>query len=309
MNILITGGAGFIASWIAESYIADGHDVFVIDNLSTGNIDNVPNEAEFFECDICDLNKVKDIFSKVKPDIVNHHAAQVNVRYSVENPSRDAQTNVVGSINIIEESKNYNVKKILFASSGGAIYGEPEVNPVSESAVPNPLSPYGTAKLCVENYLNHYSNLYSLDYVALRYANVYGERQNPRGEAGVIAIFCDNILNGKDCTIFGDGNQIRDYIHYSDVVEANLLSLKSDITGIYNIGTSFETSVNNIVDSLNEISNKQVRTLNIPKKEGEVERICLNNSLANEKLGWSPKTEFKYGIEKTWNWYLNNQFD
>lgn len=305
MNIIVTGGAGFIGSWITEAYIGEGHKVLIIDNLSTGNIDNVPNEAEFIEADICDLNKIKNIFARFKPDVVNHHAAQVNVRYSVENPSSDALINIIGSVNVIQESKNNVVKKIIFSSSGGAVYGEPTLNPVSEIAVTNPLSPYGTAKQCVENYLMHYHSLYGIEYIALRYANVYGERQSPHGEAGVIGIFCNNIIQGSECKIFGYGEQTKDYVHFSDVVNANLLSLKKNISGKFNIGTSVESSVNKVASYLGDVCEREIKISHIEKKTGEVSRICLDYTKAKEELEWFPKVDLKSGIKKTWNWFIN----
>lgn len=304
MKIIVTGGAGFIGSWVADTYISDGHDILIIDNLSSGNLDNIPKDAEFVECDINDFDTLEKAFFQFKPDIVNHHAAQIDVRYSVEDPAFDANTNIIGSINLFELSRQNNVKKFIFASTGGAIYGEPESNPASELADPKPLSPYGTSKLCVEHYMHFYNTTYGLNYVALRYSNVYGERQDPHGEAGVIAIFCNNIISGNTCKIFGDGEQTRDYVHCIDVAKANLYSLESP-NGIYNIGTSVKTSVNKIIDKLKVITKRDLDVEYLPKRTGEVQSICLSNSLAREKLNWVPETDFDTGLEKTWNWFSN----
>ena len=304
MRILLTGGAGFIGSWVAENYLKVGHEVLIYDNLSSGTVENIPQHAEFIEGDICDYSLLEKTFNKFKPDIVNHHAAQINVRVSVENPVIDAQTNILGSINLLQLSVRNNPIKFIFASTGGAIYGEPEVIPADELTEKQPLSPYGTSKLCVENYLNYYKNIYNLDYTILRYSNVYGERQNPHGEAGVVAIFCTNILNGTDCKVFGSGNQTRDYVHCEDVAKANTLSINSR-SGIYNIGTSVNTSVNDIVDKLSRISGIDFKVDHIPAKSGEVEHISLDNSLANKSLNWSPQIDFDSGLERTWNWFMN----
>ena len=305
MRILLTGGAGFIGSWVADYFLKDGHEVLIIDNLSTGLTHNIPNDAEFIEGDIRDSSLLEKVFNEFKPEIVNHHAAQINVRVSVDDPQFDASVNILGTLNLLEHSRKAGVSKIIFASTGGAIYGEPENLPAGESTKEQPLSPYGTSKLCVENYLNYYKKLYGLSFTALRYSNVYGQRQNPHGEAGVIAIFCTNILNGGNCKIFGDGEQTRDYIHCEDVARANVLCLTSP-DGIYNIGTSVETSVNSIVENLKEISKTDFKVEYMPKRLGEVDRISLDNSYACRELNWSPDTTFYNGLEKTWDWFSKN---
>lgn len=287
MNIIVTGGAGFIGSWVAQNYINAGHSVLIIDNLYTGISENIPNEAEFKKCDIRNKEDVDKVFNEFKPEIVNHHASQINVRDSVKRPEFDAETNVIGSINILELSIKHNVRRLIFSSTGGAIYGEPKNLPVKENSEQLPLSPYGVSKLSVENYIKYYNCIYNLDYVVLRYSNVYGERQNPHGEAGVVAIFCTNIIENKPCLVFGSGNQTRDYVHVSDVANANLLSLSAPC-GIYNIGTSVETSVNDIVNSLKNIIGRNFKVIREEEKLGEVQRISLDNSLAKNKLGWTP---------------------
>jgi len=226
MKILLTGGAGFIGSWVAERYIKEGHDVLILDDLSTGRMENIPESAAFIKCDIRDDDAVRRAFAEFRPDVVNHHAAQIDVRKSVEDPAYDASVNIIGTIRLLESSVKSGVKRFIFASTGGAIYGEPANIPADEKTPPMPISAYGTSKYAVEKYLEYYRHIYSLDSVALRYANVYGPRQNPHGEAGVVAIFCSRILSGKPCTIFGDGEQTRDYVYAGDVARANLCALR-----------------------------------------------------------------------------------
>ena len=305
MRILLTGGAGFIGSWIAEYYLEDGHELLIVDNLSTGIKENIPVNAEFIKGDIRDTAFLEKIFNEFSPEVVNHHAAQIDVRISVDDPQFDASVNIMGTLNILENSRKRDVRKIIFASTGGAIYGEPELLPADESTNQEPLSPYGTSKLCAENYLNYYKRIYGLNFTALRYSNVYGQRQNPHGEAGVIAIFCNNILNGSSCKIFGTGEQTRDYVHCEDVAKANILSLTSK-DGIYNIGTSVETSVNSIIENLKTISERDFKVEYLPKRLGEVERISLDASSAFKELGWSPRIKFHEGLRKTWDWFSEN---
>lgn len=306
MKILLTGGAGFIGSSVSDEYLKNGHEVLIVDNLSTGDAENIPAGAEFSECDIRDREKLSRLFSEFNPEIVNHHAAQINVRRSVDDPVEDANINVTGSINILEESVKCGVRRIIFSSTGGAIYGEPDYLPVDEKTAQSPLSPYGVSKLCAENYFKYYRKLFGLDSVILRYSNVYGERQNPHGEAGVVAIFCTSILNSKPCRIFGDGNQTRDYVHVSDVCSANVLSLNC-VPGIYNIGTSVETSVNDIVNELRNITGQKFEVVHDDERTGEVRKISLDNRLALERIGWKPETGLREGLGKTWDWFSNHR--
>ena len=305
MRILLTGGAGFICSWVAENYLKEKHEVLIYDNLSSGTVKNIPQDAEFIEGDIRDYCMLEEAFKKFRPEVINHHAAQINVRVSVDDPVVDAETNIIGSINLLQLSVKYNISKFIFASTGGAIYGEPSIIPADELTYKQPLSPYGTSKLCVENYLNYYNKIYNLDFTALRYSNVYGERQNPHGEAGVVAIFCTNILNGTGCKIFGSGEQTRDYVHCNDIARANVLSLHS-VSGIYNIGTSVSTSVNDIVTKLKDLSGIDFKSEHVPAISGEVSHISLDNKLAGKVLGWSPLISFDSGLKKTWDWFNNN---
>lgn len=302
MKILVTGGAGFIGSWVADVYINGGHEVLILDDLSTGRRENIPADASFTEGDIRDADLVRGVFSDFRPDIVNHHAAQIDVRKSVEDPAYDASVNIIGTLRLLESSVRSGVKKFIFASTGGAIYGEPRVIPADEKTPPMPISPYGTSKYAVEKYLEYYKYIYSLEYVALRYANVYGPRQNPHGEAGVIAIFCSRILAGKPCIVFGDGAQTRDYVYAGDVAKANLSALSAP-SGSYNIGTEIETSVNGLIAELGAASGVKFKVEHADARAGEVGRISLDVKLAGKVLGWAPGVYLKEGIKNTWEWF------
>ncbi len=306
MKVLLTGGAGFIGSWVAEALIADGNEIFIIDDLSTGKIQNIPKDANFAKADIKDRDRVEKIFNDFKPDVINHHAAQMNVRNSVEDPIFDAQVNILGTINLLELSIRHEIKKFMFASTGGAIYGEPEVIPCVEDTLPVPISPYGISKYAVEKYLNYYRLVHGLPHVVLRYSNVYGPRQNPHGEAGVVAIFCDRIKHGNPCEVFGDGKQTRDYIYVEDVARANILSLNAEDV-IINIGTAIETSVNDIVSELKRVTNRDVQVVYSPRRNGEVDRIALEINRAEELLGWRPQVTLEDGLSKTWEWFSSKQ--
>lgn len=302
MKILVTGGAGFIGSWVADSYISNGHEVLILDDLSSGRPENVNAKAAFVKGDIRDRGLIKSVMDDFKPDVLNHHAAQIDVRKSVEDPAFDAEVNIIGSITLLENSVKHGVKKFVFASTGGAIYGEPEDIPADESTPPMPISAYGTSKYAVEKYLEYYRHIYSLDFVALRYANVYGPRQNPHGEAGVVAIFCSRILSGRTCLIYGDGSQTRDYVYVGDVARANVLALDSK-SGSYNIGTGVETSVNELVSELGVASGQVFNTEHAEARAGEVQRISLGADLAEEVLGWEPRVFLDEGIRNTWEWF------
>lgn len=302
MKILVTGGAGFIGSWVADSYISNGHEVLILDDLSSGRLENINAKAAFIKGDVRDHGLIKSVMDDFRPDVVNHHAAQIDVRKSVEDPAYDAEVNIIGSITLLENSVKHGVKKFVFASTGGAIYGEPEDIPADESTPPMPISAYGTSKYAVEKYLEYYRHIYSLDFVALRYANVYGPRQNPHGEAGVVAIFCSRILSGKTCLIYGDGGQTRDYVYVGDVARANALALNSK-SGSYNIGTGVETSVNDLVNELGVASGQVFNTEYAEARAGEVQRISLGADLAEEVLGWEPRVFLDEGIRNTWEWF------
>lgn len=306
MKILITGGAGFIGSNVVDGYISLGHEVAIIDNFLTGKRENVNISAKLYEGDLRDKDFVNFVLGDFGPDIVNHHGAHIDVRKAVEMPLLDAEINVLGSINLFNASVKNRVKRIIFASTGGALYGEPKTLPAKEDIPVNPLSPYGVSKYCAENYLNYFKKLYGIERVILRYANVYGPRQDPLGEAGVVAIFTGRILNNEKPIIYGDGNQTRDYIYVEDVVKANILALDGK-EGTYNIGTSIETSVNDLLKMFSKIINKEIQPLYLPPRIGEVQRISLDVSKAKEELGFMPEFSLEDGINKTIEWYKINK--
>lgn len=301
-DILVTGGAGFIGSWVVDRYIQEGFSVAVVDNLSTGSRENLNSQASFYEVDITSGEELEKVFVKEKPRYVNHHAAQINLRYSVENPLFDASVNILGSLNVFEMSIRFGVERVIFASTGGAIYGEVSTLPATESLLPVPLSPYGVSKYAVEKYLEYYKAVQGLDYVVLRYGNVYGPRQNPEGEAGVIAIFSSRFLQGKPCVIFGDGMKTRDYVYVEDVARANVLALSAP-SGVYNIGTGKETSVLALLDLLEKISGKEVHRSFSEERKGEINRIALSFEKARTVLHWSPETPLEEGMRRTLSWF------
>jgi len=302
VRVLVTGGAGFIGSNIIDALISAGHEIAIIDNLSTGKEENINPEASFFHIDITDFEALEGIFQNFKPEIVFHVAAQIDLRKSIEEPSFDAEVNVVGSVNLFSLCVQDGVKRIIFSSTGGALYGEREKIPANENSSIEPLSPYGVSKYCTEQYLNYFKRLYGIERVILRYGNVYGPRQDPFGEAGVIAIFTNKILNGETLTVYGDGNQTRDYIFIEDVVRANLLSIEGK-EGIYNIGTNVETSVNHIIELFSKILEKDIKPIYTQPRKGEVYRISLNTEKAKMELGFEVKFTFEEGLRKTIQWY------
>jgi len=299
MKILVTGGAGFIGSNIVDALIEKKHKVVIVDNLATGNMKNVNKKAKFYKVSVTDFKKIEAIFKKEKFDVVIHHAAQLDVRKSVADPSFDADVNIKGTINILESCKRTKVKKIIFASSGGTIYGECSSKAPDEKAFANPLSPYGVAKLSVEHYIKCYSALYGLKYTVLRYANVYGPRQDPFGEAGVVAIFIGKMLNNQHVFIFGDGKQLRDYVYVKDVVDANLKALIKGDNEIINIGTHKTFSVNQLAKELAQITNYKNKPIYKPKRSGELLKSFLNITKAKKVLNWQPKTNITTGLKNT----------
>lgn len=299
MKILVTGGAGFIGSNIVDELIEKKHKVVIVDNLATGNIKNVNKKAKFYKVSVCDKKKIDEIFKKEKIDIVIHHAAQLDVRKSVEDPCFDADVNIKGTLNILEACKNTKVKKIIFASSGGTIYGECGSKAPDEKAFANPLSPYGVAKLSVEHYIKAYSALYGLKYTILRYANVYGPRQDVNGEAGVVAIFIGRMSQNKEFFIFGDGKQLRDYVYVKDVVSANIKSLTKGNNEVINIGTNKTTSVTKLAQELSKIIGYNKKPVFKPKRNGELFKSFLNISKAKKVLGWQPKVGIIEGLKNT----------
>ena len=302
MKVLVTGGAGFIASNLADRLIADGHKVAIIDNLSTGSKANLNPKAAFYEMDITDKALAK-VFEKEKPDIVNHHAAQIDVRRSVREPAFDAGVNILGSINIIENCVKHRVKKMIYISSGGAMYGEPKYVPADENHPVIPLCPYGISKHTVEHYVELAHILDGLTYTVLRYANVYGPRQDPHGEAGVVGIFSENLLNGLDCTIFGDGSKTRDYVYIDDIVEANVLAMTKGDNEAFNIGRGIETTDFEIFDNVRKSLGMKVEPKYADKRKGEIDRIALTAAKAKKILGWEPKISIEEGIRRAAAFY------
>jgi UDP-glucose 4-epimerase len=302
MKILVTGGAGFIGSQVADAFIADGHDVYIIDNLSTGNEKNINHKAHFLKYDINSLDILK-IFEKEKFDAVNHHAAQIDVRKSVNDPIFDASINILGTINLLQSCIKTGVKKFMFASTGGAIYGEQEYFPADENHPTKPVSPYGITKLTIEKYLFFYKNEYGLNYTILRYANVYGPRQNPLGEAGVVAIFTNKLIKNENPIINGNGNQTRDYVFVEDVVKANIINLNNNSSDIYNVGTGIETSVNEIFSKLNKISGGIAEEKHGPAAKGEQLRSVITSDKLYKKFDWKPSVKIDDGLKKTFNYF------
>ena len=306
MKILVTGGAGFIGSNIADAYVASGHKVVIIDNLSSGKRANINPKARFYQLDV-NSSEIGRIFAKEKFDIVNHLAAQIDVRKSVSDPAFDANVNILGALNILESAKKNGVKKVIFSSSGGTIYGECGSRAPDEESKANPLSPYGIAKYSVEFYIKYYKAVHGLKYTILRYGNVYGPRQDPHGEAGVVAIFSGKMLNGKGVTVFGDGKQMRDYVFVSDVVRANVLALRKGDNEIINIGTGEATSVNRLVSEMSKITCLEERPVHKSARSGELYKSFLAIKKARRVLGWKPEVPLYEGLKKTIEYFGEKQ--
>jgi UDP-glucose 4-epimerase len=299
---VVTGGAGFIGSHVVDRLIQDGHHVAVVDDLSTGSRQNVNPSATFYQTDIRS-DDLSSIFEKEKPDFVDHHAAQMDVRRSVQEPLFDADVNILGSLNLIENSLRHNVKKIVYISTGGAVYGEPDYLPVDENHPVRPLCQYGISKHTVEHYLYFYGHTYGLRYTVLRYPNVYGPRQNPFGEAGVNAIFIGKMLRGQVPTIFGDGEQLRDYVYVSDIVRANIAALERGDGHIYNIGSGIGTSVNQIYAKLQRIIGFSHAPIYAEPRTGEIQKVSLESSKAWNELGWKVQVGIDEGLTRTVEWF------
>jgi UDP-glucose 4-epimerase len=298
VRVLVTGGAGFIGSHVADSLLAEGHEVAVADDLSRGRRANVPEGAALYEADV--RSGCGEVFEGFGPEAVCHQAAQVDVRRSVAEPDHDAGVNILGTIRLLENCVRYGVGRFVFASTGGAIYGEQRVFPAPEDHPEYPLSPYGVSKLAAERYLRFYEAAYDLPYVALRYANVYGPRQDPHGEAGVVAIFASRLAAGQRCTINGTGEQTRDYVYAGDVARANLLALAGGVpSGAYNVGTGIETSVNELYETMARLSGRDLPAEYGPAKPGEQLRSAVDPAKAERVLGWRPEVGLREGLEKT----------
>ena len=303
MKMLVTGGAGFIGSHITDRMIELGHDVVVVDDLSTGKEEYINPKAKFHKVDVTETDALMKVFESENPQIVFHLAAQVNVRVSMIDPDIDARINIMGSLNVLKGAINYGVRKFIFSSTGGAIYGEPDKLPVSESAKEIPLSPYGLAKLTVENYIKVIAGLNNLNYTILRYANVFGPRQIVKGESGVVAIFTQRMLEGKPPVIFGDGSHTRDYVYVSDVVDANVLALETGDRMIFNIGTGVQIDVNEVYEKLEMSLQSGIKPEYGDEIPGEVRHIALNYDRINKEMGWSPKYNFDSGVKATIEYY------
>ncbi len=305
MRVLVTGGAGFIGSNIVDGCLAAGYEVVVVDNLHTGKRSNVAPEARFYEVDIRNISALAEVIKREKPQIIFHEAALANVRESVEKPDIYAETNIIGSINLLEVSRKQGVSKVIYASTGGACYGEPTSLPATEEHPVNPLDPYGVSKHTVEHYLFLYKYNYGLDYTILRYPNVYGPRQDPFGEAGVIAIFTRQMLDNKECIVNGNGEQQRDFVYVDDIVKANLLATDKGSGQIYNLGWGEPVSVNEVFSALKAATGYRKEPTYGPAKVGEVYRIYLDSSKAGQDLDWQPQIALQEGIQRTVAFFRN----
>ncbi len=301
-KILVTGGAGFIGSHLTDKLIQNGHKVLIIDNLSTGFKEHINPKAKFYQMDIRSAALDK-ILEKEQPEAVFHLAAQVDVRKSLEDPNLDVEINISGSINVLKSCIKHKVQRVLFASTGGAIYGEQEYFPADERHPVFPISPYGVAKLTVEKYLHCFYENFGLNYACLRLANVYGPRQNPKGDQGVVAIFCGKLLNGEQVTIYGDGKQTRDYVFVDDVVNAFVLALEFSKSEVFNIGTGIETNVNQLYEILAEKVGSNSNMVYGPERLGEQKRSVIDFAKAKRELNWEPRVNLKEGLEKSIQYY------
>lgn len=299
MRVLVTGGAGFIGSHLADGLLAAGHEVAILDNLSTGNRLNLNPRARFYQLDLRDKDLAR-LFDEFQPEVVDHHAAHADVRESVEDPMYDADVNILGSLNLLQQCVRTKVRKVIFISSGGACYGEPISLPCREDHPIRPLSPYGASKAAIELYLYLYRETYGLDFTVLRYANIYGPRQDMLSEEGrVVAIFTQMMLEGRQPRINGDGEQQRDFLHVSDAVGANLLALEHGSGEAFNIGYGEPTSVNQIFDLLQEVTGFRGERVHVPSKPGEVYRTYLDTTKARAELGWKPSIDLGAGLADT----------
>lgn len=300
-KIIVTGGAGFIGSNIVDKFIELGHQVCVIDDLSTGFLENLNPKAKFYLMDIRS-KKIEQIFKKEKPEILCHYAAQIDLRRSMEEPVADGEINIIGTLNLLSFCVKHHTKKIIYASTAG-VYGEQMAFPADEDHPLNPVSPYGITKLTTEKYLSFFKDYYGLNFISLRYSNVYGPRQRPKGEAGVVAIFCERLLNKKKAIINGEGKQTRDFVFVEDVVWANLLALKYPKSDIFNIGTGKETDINKLFSLIKDESKSKQKEIHGSEVKGEQKRSVLDFSKAKKLLGWEPKYDLIKGIEKTIEFY------
>ena len=308
MKILVTGGAGFIGSNVCDAFLAKGYEVHALDDLSSGKRENLDPRVKLFVADIRSAD-ARALIETEKYDAMAHLAAQMDVRRSVADPRFDADVNIGGFTNLLEGCVKAGTKRVIFSSTGGAIYGEQDVFPAPETHPQRPLSPYGISKAAGELYLGYYAAQYGLSYLALRYANVYGPRQNPHGEAGVVAIFSERLLDGRGCTIFGDGKQTRDFVYVKDVARANALALESKFVGAINIGTGIETDVNRLYELLAQAAGSKNAAEHAPKKPGEQLRSVIDNARAREVLGWKPEVALADGLRETVEFFRARKAD
>ena len=306
-QILVTGGGGFIGSAIVDRLIEEGHQVTIVDNLSTGKRANINKRAKFYRLDIRDRVSLKSLFAVSGFELISHHAAQSQVGESIREPVFDYEVNIEGFLNLLECGKDYRVKRFIFASSGGTIYGEPKHLPAGEDYPLFPQSPYAISKSAGELYLKIYQRSFGINYSILRYGNVYGPRQNPKGEAGVIAIFIGKILKGEKPTIFGDGENIRNYVYIDDIVEANILAMDKRENGIYNLGTGIGTSVNQIFTQLKRALSFEGEANYSSPRPAEIRKVYLKVRKAEKELGWRPTIKLEEGLKKTIAWFTSSR--
>lgn len=299
MKVLVTGGAGFIGSAVANRLVALGHDAVVVDDLSSGCPSDVPRQVAFYQADVRDGGALDEVLRRERPQVVSHHAAQVSVRESAADPARDASVNVLGLLNLLQACARHGVERFVFASSGGAIYGEQEKFPADEDHPLRPVSPYGITKLASEHYLRCFQTMHGLPFLALRYANVYGPPQCHRGESGVVALFAERLLRSESVRINGDGYQTRDFVYLDDVVDANVLAVMSSRQGIFNVGTGIETSVNGLFARLQRLTGNFVNPEYAPAMTGEQRRSVLDADRIARELGWKPRTSLADGLART----------
>jgi UDP-glucose 4-epimerase len=298
LKVLVTGGAGFIGSHVADRLVADGHDVVILDDLSAGHVEHLQPNARFYQMDL-HSPWIDELFRIERPEAVVHQAAQASVRRSVEDPVFDASVNVLGTAALLQASAHHGVRRVLFASTGGALYGDADVTPTPEDYPTLPVSPYGASKLAAEVYLRTFHAMHGLSYAALRYANVYGPRQDPHGEAGVVAIFTQRLLRGEKARINGDGKQTRDFVYVGDVAEANSRALVSDAVGSFNVGTGIETDISTIFQLLKRLTSSSQPEEHGPPMPGEQRRSVVDARKIEKALGWKPKTSLPAGLDAT----------
>lgn len=301
MRVLVTGGAGFIGSHLCDAFRARGDEVCVVDDLSRGRVDRLPDGVELYKETVLNASRLSALVAEIEPELICHLAAQVDVRESVARPGNDAEVNVVGTVNVLEAARTAGAR-VLLSSTGGAIYGDGAPIPSAESTLSAPSSPYGVGKYCAEQYVGLYNRLFGTEHAVLRFANVYGPRQGSSGEAGVISAFCANAIRGNPLTIYGDGKQTRDYIHVADCVAACLAAADYRKAGIWNIGTGIEVNVVELAELVAELTNGDSQLVFAPARIGELSRSALNNERAARDLGWRPVTSLADGVQATIKW-------